>query len=175
MIQLLPYSMVDGSWTIPEDGMADAFNRTGDSIKSIFWDGKVQNAEDFIKYFKSPKNLAVFVFKDSIPCGFAWINSISMGHASSHFCVFKDFWGSEFEKEIFESVMSYWFGFSDDNGPLFDTLLGMIPKFNTHAMRYIERNGFKRVGEIPNMVRDLYSKMKFPIVIFYRSRKCQDA
>jgi RimJ/RimL family protein N-acetyltransferase len=172
MIQLLPYSMVDGSWSIPDEGMIDAFFKASEqeSIKSIFWDGKVKTAEDFINYFKSPRNLPVFVFKDNKACGFAWINNVSMGHASSHFCVFREFWGSKHKKEIFESVMDYWFGFKGENGFLFDTLIGMIPKFNTHAIKYVEDNGFKLVGEIPNMVNDIFNHRKSSIVILYRSR-----
>lgn len=172
MIALLPYAKVNEEWTIPEDALEEAFRRTQSqgSIESIFWDGKVQCSEEFIHYFRSPRNLAVFVFKDGLPCGYAWINNIGMGHASSHFCVFKEFWGSEHKKEIFESVMNYWFSFIDGDKPLFDTLLGMIPKFNKHAIKYAKENGFNLVGEIPNMVNDIFKKRKSPIVIFYRSR-----
>jgi hypothetical protein len=172
MIQLFPYSKVEGVWSLPDEALADAFYKTADqgSINEIFWDGKIQSPEEFINYFKSPRNLPVFVFKDTVPCGYAWINNIGMSHAHSHFCVFKEFWGSEHKKEIFESVMTYWFGFKDGDRNLFETLIGMIPKFNTHAMRYVKENGFKLVGEIPNMVNDVFSKQKFPIVIFYRSR-----
>lgn len=170
MIQLIPYSKIDGQWSLPDEALEDAFYKTGETIRSIFWTGKINTPKDFINYFKMPSNLPVFVFKDSKPCGYAWINNIGMGHACSHFNVFKEFWGSEDKKEIFESVMSYWFGFKDSHGFIFDTLLGMIPKFNTHAMRYVEENGFVRAGEIPNMVVDPYSNQKFPIVIFYRSR-----
>ncbi len=172
MIFLAPYAKVNGEWSIPDEALEEAFNRTlaQDSLKSIFWDGKVQSAEEFIHYFQCPRNLPVFVFKDGIPCGYAWINSISMGSASSHFCVFKEFWGSEYKSEIFESVMNYWFSFTDGDKPLFDTLLGMIPKFNKHALKYAKENGFNLVGEIPNMVNDIFNKRKSPIVIFYRSR-----
>jgi hypothetical protein len=170
VIHLIPYSKVDGVWSLPDEALEDAFYKTGDLIKSIFWTGKISTPKDFINYFKTPSNLPVFVFKDAKPCGYAWINNIGMGHAHSHFNVFQEFWGSEDKKEIFESVINYWFGFKDDKGALFDTLIGMIPKFNTHAMRYVEQNGFNRVGEIPNMVHDSYSNVKFPIVIFYRSR-----
>jgi hypothetical protein len=93
-----------------------------------------------------------------------------MGHASSHFCVFKEFWGSEYKNEIFESVMSYWFNFKSESGFLFNTLIGMIPRFNTHAIKYVQENGFKLVGEIPNMVNDIFNDRKSAIVIFYRSR-----
>lgn len=170
MIQLLPYSKLNGEWSISDEALADAFYKTGDLIKSIFWSGKITTPEEFIRYFKSPGNLPVFVFKDSSPCGYAWINSIGLGHACSHFNVFPEFWGSEHKKEIFESVIDYWFGFKDEKGHLFETLIGMIPKFNTHALNYVKENGFKVVGEIPNMVTDFYSKEKFPIVILYRSR-----
>lgn len=172
MIQLLPYSKVNGEWSLPDEAMEDAFNLTHSqgSLESIFWTGRIRSAQDFIKYFQSPNNLPVFVFKDTTPCGYAWINNIGMGHAQSHFCVFKDFWGSEFKKEIFESVMNYWFGFGDEKGYLFDTLIGMIPKFNTHAIKYVQENGFQLVGEIPNMVKDVFKDRKSPIVILYRSR-----
>lgn len=172
MIHLIPYSKIDGSWTIPDEGMIDAFSRTQaqGSLNEIFWDGKIKTPEDFISYFKTPQNLPVFVFKDTKPCGYAWINNIRANSAYSHFCVFKEFWGSPDKREIFESVIKYWFDFQGDSGPLFDTLIGMIPKFNTHAMRYVRDNGFTLVGEIPNMVHDVYSGEKFPIAIFYRSR-----
>lgn len=170
MIQLLPYSKIDGRWSLPDEALEDAFYRTGDLIKSIFWSGKVTTPQEFIKYFQSPNNLPVFVFKDAKPCGYAWINNIGMGHACSHFNVFQEFWGSGDKREIFESVMDYWFGFKDGNGYLFDTLIGMIPKFNSHAIRYVQENGFKLVGEIPNMVNDRFNNRRSSIVILYRSR-----
>lgn len=171
MIQLLAYYNSDGSWTMPDEAIFDAYNRTIEqgSIKSVFWDGKIQSKEDFINYFKSPRNIPVFVFKDGEPCGYAWINNIGSNHACSHFCYFKKFWGEE-KKDIFETVINYWFSFMDGDSPLFETLIGMIPKFNQHAIHHVLENGFKLVGEIPNMVNDVFQNRKSPIVIFYRNR-----
>lgn len=169
---IFPYSKINGEWNAPDSILIDAYNRTvkQNCLKRIFWDGLIKTDSDFINYFKSDRNIVIFGFIDGIPCGYAWINNIGVGHASVHFCVFKEFWGSEHKEDMFESVVNYFFSFKDGERHLFDTLIGMVPKFNKHAIKYTKENGFNLVGEIPNMVNDIFRKRKSPIVIFYRSR-----
>ena len=53
MIQLLPYSKVNGVWSLTDEALADAFHKTLEqgSIQEIFWDGKIQSPQDFINFF----------------------------------------------------------------------------------------------------------------------------
>jgi hypothetical protein len=172
VINIIPYSFVDEKWSLSDSAIFDAYQRTlqQGSIKTVFWDGKIKSKEDFLNYFQAKRNLPIFVFKDHAPCGYAWINNIGCNHAYAHFCYFKQFWGDD-KSDIFETVINYWFSFTNQDSFLFDTLIGMVPKFNKFAIKHIQENGFTKVGEIPNMVNDIYRKTKSSIVIFYRCRK----
>ena len=71
--------------------------------------------------------------------------------------------------EVGKAMLDYWFKFPGPDGPLFDVIIGMIPKFNEKAQAFIERLGFQRVGEIPKIARR--GKDRVPSVVSYYLRK----
>lgn len=134
----------------------------------MFYEGKIQNVDQFIQMMKNPVNIPVFVFKGYVPIGFAWLNGASGYHAFGHFCFMQSAWGKA-SKEAAELILHYWLAFArDDGAPVFDVILGTIPSFNTRAIEFVQKIGFVKVGQIPLMVR--VRGERDDAVIFYYSR-----
>ena len=171
MITLIPYVEIDGARTVSDSVVKEAFRKTvqDKTHTTVFYDGKIKTEDEFLDLMKDPKNLPVFVLVDDKLSGYAWINSIADNHAFAHFNFFKETWGKCAE-DIGKSLLDYWFSFPGSNGPMFDVLIGMIPKFNTKANRFIERLGFVRVGEIPMMLRNAYAGERTAAVLSYKTR-----
>lgn len=157
MIQLLPYTSINGEYTLSDTvlrGFWDQLVEDG-TATIIFSDGLIDNAEDFVKYAKTNSNLPVFAFIDKKIVGLAWLNSISGKHAFGHFAMLKNIWGKD-TTEVGKEIIKYWFALPGVNGgPLFEVILGLVPTVNQRAIKYIQRIGFKTLGSIPSM---LYSK-----------------
>jgi hypothetical protein len=150
---LVPYVELNGSRTISDQELKHIFaqiKREG-TLSTVFTDGKISTEEEFVDTVKEPTNHFVFILIDGKIRGFAWLNSCSDNHAFGHFCFLKEVWGAT--DEIGKEVLKYWFSFPGPDGPLFELILGLIPKFNQRAQKFIERLGFVRVGEIPSITR----------------------
>ena len=171
MITVFPYAKVNGNWSVPDSYIKSIFQKTlqDGSVRKLFWDGRVQTEDQFLEYFQDPKNLPILIFKDQKLEAYFWLNSIGRNFAFVHYCFFSNSWGGD-KKDMFESAISYWFNFMYGEKPLFDVLVGMVPSFNKHAINLIKEFGFTKIGEIPNMIDDIYLGKKFPVTIAYRGR-----
>lgn len=168
MITLIPYVQMNGAWTASDDIMVSIYEtlKTDGTADTVFYDGKIQDAFDFIEMMKSINNLAVIVLSDEDISGIAWINSLSDNRAFAHFAFFKKVWGRT--EEIGKELLSYWLSIPGQSGYLLDIIMGLVPSFNTRAHQFVERLGLKRLGEIPHIVR--VHGNKEPGVIFYYAR-----
>lgn len=151
-IQLVPYVESSQGWTLPDEVLfyiVSLAEKNG-VFQTTFYDGTVNSAEEFVAAMKDPSNYPVFAFSGDEPQGFAWLNEVHGNRAFAHFCSLQASWGGMAEKSG-RLVLRYWLGMS----PSTEFILGMIPGSNTLALRFIEKLGFKRVGEIPNMILNL--------------------
>ena len=168
MIELLPYIEFNGTRTLSDDVLKEVFatiKREG-TLATVFCDGKVSSPEDFIFTMKNPNNIVAFILLDGQIKGFAWLNGCSDNYAFAHFCFFKEVWGKA--EAMGKAVLDYWFKFPGVEGPLFDLILGLMPKFNQRAQKFVERLGFVRVGEIPKMA--VRGTDRVPSVVSYLLR-----
>lgn len=135
--------------------LKDIYDKCEDegTLRTVFYEGRIQNVDQFIAMMKNPVNLPVFVFRGYVPIGFAWLNGCSGYHAFGHFCFMRESWGKD-SKEAAALIMHYWMSMTRDDGqPMFDVILGTVPAFNRRACDFVQAIGFKKVGEIPHMMR----------------------
>lgn len=135
-------------------------------LKTVFWTREMSMA-DFIGMCQLAGNCLVFAFMGRECVGYAWLNGMSDNHAMAHFCLFKSIWGRRTE-QVGKAILEHWFSFPGDDGPLFDTILGIVPGFNRRAHRFIERLGFIHLGTVPNMLKNRFDREDAEI--FYISR-----
>jgi len=158
IVTLIPYVEVDGARTVPDseiEGVYTRMQRDGLTSK-VFAQNEIMSATDLLAMLKSPSNLPVFLYVGTCAAGFAWLNSIGKNYAYAHFVFLAESWGKNAENkrvtdEMGHALLRYWFSFEGDNGPIFDTLVGVVPSKNVLANRFVQRMGLTKVGEIPHI------------------------
>lgn len=138
-------------------------------IRRVFWDGSIADARSFIEFMKRPGNIVTLLFKGGRCAGYAWLTGLCSNYAFGHFCFLRSVWGPQAD-EAGRMYLDYWFSFPGNDGPLLDTILGMVPGFNKLAHQYVERIGFQRLGVIPGMLRNKQGD-RDDAVIFYLRRE----
>jgi hypothetical protein len=154
-ITLVPFVFLDDEWTAGDDFLTSLWVKTdGQKLASlIYWEGSVRSAQDFISMAKSENTVMVFAFKGQQCAGYAWLGPVSGNYALPHFCFFKEYWG-DVAKELGHSILDYWFSWRDDDGPLLDVLIGIIPDVNVNARNFVQVIGATHLGIIPNMFKN---------------------
>jgi hypothetical protein len=141
------------------------------NLEIVFYDGKIKTPSVLVGLLQNPENYPVFVLVDGHLRGLAWFNDLRDGHATAHFCVFKEAWGV-IAREMGKKVLDYWFSFPhpSGSGPLLNLVLGVTPSHYTWALRFISQIGFKQVGEVPNILYHAYENRRVNAVLSYRER-----
>lgn len=168
-IGLMPYVEINGTRTVSDDDMEKFFQRIQQdgSANIVFYGDKIKTAKDFISFMKDTKNFPTIITVDGLISGIVWLNGISKNYAFGHFCLLRNTWG-EHTLHIGQKVLDYWFSINDKHGdPVLDVIIGIVPSFNTKALKFIERLGFKRVGEIPKMVKDDMGNQHSSVISYY--------
>ena len=167
-ITLVPYVEINGAWTASDNVVSEIYAEllNDGTADTVFYDGRISDQFEFIEMMKNPTNLPVIVMTGNDISGIAWINSISDNRAFAHFAFFKKVWGKT--EELGQKILSYWLAIPKSNGYLLDVIMGLVPAFNERAHKYVERIGFKRLGEIPHLV-NVHGNRE-PGVIFYYAR-----
>lgn len=167
-INLIPFSEVNGEWTVPDKFLRVLFANIilEGKFESVFFEGLIRSDDDFISMLKSPGNVPVLITHgiDKM-LGIAWMNALQGNLAFGHFCFLDDAIESKLTVECGKRVISYWLSF-----PTLEVIVGVIPSFNQPAIKYVERIGFEKIGSIKNMVRSAYLDGRFDAVLFYQSR-----
>jgi len=149
-VVLIPYVEVNGSRMITDQLVAE-FRRQAvkDGASRVLFGSNTFTGELFLRMLKTPSTLPVFLFRkgEASPSGVAWLNHLAKSHASSHFFFLKKVWGRE-SLAMGKAVTRYWLNLGD---PPVKVLIGNIPSANKRAIRFVQKLGWKVVGEIPHM------------------------
>lgn len=151
-IALIPYSNLDGTWTLDDAVVLEAGRRAERQgiLGVVFPDRKVSTAEEFLQMMQSPANLPVFAFHAGRCAGVAWLNGIGSRHAFGHFLFLKESRG-EIAREAGGLFLRYWKSFRDGDEPVLDVILGLVPTDNEPAIRFVQELGMVRLGDIPKI------------------------
>jgi hypothetical protein len=137
-------------------------------VSAVFAGTNVSTSEDFRKMMRHPSNIPVFVVDGQQCIGFAWLNGVGGTHAYGHFCTFPN--EAMSAVEMGEMVMGYWWSLGGPDNYALDVILGTIPAFNQRAVAFIQKVGFVKLGEIPNLFSNPMTKERWPAVILYCTR-----
>jgi hypothetical protein len=142
----------------------------------VFCNGGVVDADSFVNFFRQQSNLFhIITMHDDLGAynaigAFMWLNGMKDNHALWHGCAFPKAWGKHTVPMGLKSF-EYWFNIKKDDGYLFDTLICEVPAWNEHTLNYTEKIGAKKVGAIPNIANNIYTKEKSDRGIFYKERE----
>jgi hypothetical protein len=165
--------LTDGGWTMSDPQLSKIYYQTvAENLDHIvFWEGGITSADDFIDFCKRKNIVMTFMCLGGEIIGYAWLAGIASNYAFGHFCVFRSMWGKK-TKEVGKLVLDYWMSFpGNDSGrfPLFDVIIGVMPKFNVRAHAFAAAIGLTKLGTIPGMFRNI-QRDREDAVIYYLSR-----
>jgi len=164
-IQLVPYVELEDGWSLDYEVLLQfgIMAQTSPIFSRTFYDGTVNDPQQFVEKMQSRRNNPVFIFDHEKPAAVAWLNDVTANYAFGHFMVLPDYWG-ERAMEFGHRVLDYWFTIS----PALEFVIGMIPGFNRLAMAYIKRLGFKDLGRVPMLM--VRNGRRDDCAFFYYSR-----
>ena len=169
-LRLIPYVEINGARTLPDSFIEDVFTEmvVEGLVSSVFATTLVKDSGDFLKMMKSPSNVPVFALSGDRCIGFSWLNNVGVTNAFGHFCYFpnQEFTAMEWGRK----VMDYWWSLKGTKGYALDVLLGSIPAFNQRAVAFIQKLGFVKLGEIPNLFINPMTGEKWASVVLYSLR-----
>jgi RimJ/RimL family protein N-acetyltransferase len=172
---VIPYLFIDSNWTLTDYTMGEIWSKAvcDGVIQRTFISGQVTTLGQFLMMMQNRNNLVSLVVEEAEnPAALFWLSDFGRNNASSHFFVFKEYWGKR-TKEVGATILKYWFDFkrTGTDEPLIDLLIGRIPLSNQAAIMYSKRFGFKECGRIPNMVWDVINQVYHDLVILVMERK----
>ena len=153
-------------WSVPDEILAGLWAQMCQSGKAmrLFYNGTVRTVDEWISWLKEPSNIVVLVadaLNKKIAC-VAWLNNAREGSAQVHFCML----GMP-RAEIGVMALNYWASL----GPLY-VIVGITPESYTDAIRYAEKIGFKKKGEVTNLCNMVYEgRRESGVITEYLPRK----
>ena len=96
-IEVMPYVALDGIPTFKDSFLGSLYDQmvADNTLTTVFYDGTVQSAADFIKEVKDPKNSFWMIFIDGVVSGLFWLNTFEGKTAKLHFNGFSNTWGKK--------------------------------------------------------------------------------
>jgi len=145
MIKVIPYAHHDGIPTMRDSEIRtlyDLMERDGTN-SLVFFDGHINNANDFCNFMKSSENILFVAFDDDDPVAFGWLSNFKYKTAQAHFCLFSKVWGErsvEIGKALVKNALA-------TTG--LDMLIGYVPGFNPVATKFAVKCGAVKLGKLP--------------------------
>lgn len=161
---------MNGARTLPDTFLEDVFDEmiVQGLVSTVFAGTNIKDAEDFRNMMRHPSNIPVFVVHGTRCIGFAWLNGVGATYAYGHFCTFPNDVMSA--TDMGEMVMGYWWSLKKADEYVLHVILGTIPCFNLRAIAYIQKIGFVKVGEIPDLFVNPVTKERWAACILYCTR-----
>lgn len=123
--------------------------------RSVFYDGSCKSLSDFSNIMLAPDVHSWALFFEGELAGICWLNGLCGKSAHGHFCMFDNVYGRAADgvsKSVIlgRFVTSSWLRHTDENGRhLLDVVIGITPKRNKLAVKWVQRCGAVRRCDIP--------------------------
>ncbi len=166
--RLLPFAQVDGISTMTDSQIMELYRHTEQDglIDVVFYDGSIQTEKDFLSMVKAPGTVFYVFFEGLQEQGYVWLNRFEGRGARIHFCGFKHAWGRALPMGQFCVDFFTWVKDLEGNF-LFDLLMGITPAENIFARAFVQRCGFRELGEVPKAVWNTKAGKSLPGIFFY--------
>ena len=108
-------------------------------LDHVFWDGSINTIDDFILCMSNNDNIIYGIYDGDKWLAVAWVNSFTGKTAQLHHCVFRDGYG---RPEIGRDMVNFIMHLKYNGEYCIDALVGITPKENRLAVRYMKKSGF---------------------------------
>lgn len=148
-MNVLPYVRTDGIPSMRNSFIESLWEKmvADGVVNSVFRDGSIVCRDDFVNYVTSEAVIFCVAIENDKPAGMAWLNRIEKRKAWVHFCVFSSHWGAP-AVDVGKSLVSFLINLKSNGEFVFDVFLGLTPKDNRLAVRFIRKVGAKSLGEV---------------------------
>lgn len=157
-LNLIPYTQINGEWTIPDDLIMGLFDKmvADGNYQTFYLNAAVKSREKFLKTCKNPVfAVHIIVRDDGVPVTLWVLQGTTNNFAYVHICGFE---GATREEKLESAHMSkdYWFSLERDGKPILDVLIGIFPETNKSIKNFAVRAGWKVLGTIPRILYDYW-------------------
>jgi hypothetical protein len=174
---MIPYGEVDGVRNMTDSYLAGLFARMKAEglVERAFYDGSIRSAGEFIRMFRAPVNRLFLAGRGDDLGGIVWMTNFEGRMAQAHFCFFacsrgkSDFWALPLARFALSYMVGMKFPRSDEY--ITDVIVGVTPKTNRTAARFIERSGCTIACEIPHLCYLHYERRTVPGIVSHYTRE----
>lgn len=144
--QLFPY---DGKGNVRDSDWGYIWNKIEEQglVDLVFCNDGVTSAYEFIALMKKSMPTIVMDMDRTEPVAVAWLADLMPNFGFAHFVFFKEIWGTGEPHNIGMDILDFWF-----NTLNMKLILGVIPEFNKHAIKYADGLGMVMMDTIPHLV-----------------------
>jgi hypothetical protein len=171
IVTLLAYSAIDGIPTMTDSEVRGLYERmeADDTAETVFYDGSVLNADDFLKTMKHGMTQLFMVSVDREVAGAVWLTDFEVRRASFHFCFFSNVWEMDLV-DIGKECVCQILNSERLSVPMFDCLTGIVPVTNKRAIGWCEKMCFSVLGTLPNGAWIRREQRSVPATVYYVER-----
>jgi len=173
-ISIMPYCEVDGIRTLKDSQVKNLFKRmqADGTSEIVFLDGSIKSATEFLNAFKyNQSSLLYIVYYEGVEAAIFWLTRPQSRWAQFNFCIFKEYWGDK-AHEIAAYVLKTVITMKDEDGYLFDALLGVISSRNSYAVKFAINCGWTPIGVFKNGIWNYKEKKSEDAVLVSFDRRC---
>jgi len=168
---LLAYSAIDGIPTMTDSEVRGLYERmeADGTADTVFYDGSVMSADDFLKTMKHGMTQLFMVSIDNEVAGAVWLTDFEVRRAAFHFCFFSNAWKKDLVdagKECVTQILNA----ERLSVPMFDCLIGIVPATNRAAQIWCHKMRFRRIGVLPKGAWIQREQRSVPATIYYVER-----
>lgn len=171
-MKITPYIEIDGIRTFTDTFIKSIYSRISNEglVPIVFSDGGIRTPDDFLGFMKYGQNYLFVIETESDVAAILWLNRILDRTCYAHFCGFKNSWGKG-SVDIGRFAMTHVFNVTDDFGKVcFETVLGLIPSWNTVGIGWLKKVGLVEAGKIPNALWSATLNKSTEGVLMYLTR-----
>lgn len=153
-ITFMPFRGGAGKFSFQDSYIAQLYRRVvrDGTVANVFYDGSIQNTNDFMNFFKDKNNEIYVLFYEEREAGFFWLNSFRQRTSFVTYCIFKDFWGQK-ALDIFKSGISQILSRKNEfDEYITDVLLCLIPGNNKWVIQFLTKAGLTMLCKIPQCI-----------------------
>lgn len=168
-VSIIPYIQVDGIPLFRDSQILELIDRSerDGTLPMVFYgNSEIYTKYDFLERVKEGSNCMLFVIKyRKDTAAFVFLDHIGHRHAFGHFCIYKEYWGTEEMNEIAKTAIRFLH-------ETYSVLYGIIPVENDHAIRFSEKTlGMKRLTTVPKYFYNNDTRKDIDGIMLYTARE----
>ncbi|HSM43146.1 MAG TPA: hypothetical protein VK862_20550 [Afifellaceae bacterium] len=169
--RLVHYTIVDGKATLSNEQLAKIFLQAKQErlVPLVFYNmDPDMGPEQFINFYApgGPRLLWLIVHGNRV-AGWIWIDDLQNRTGRSHFCFFRWVSAAKLTEQIGRDTFRTIFQVKFKNDAQIQLLRAEMPGFNRPGLWFLEKVGFKAIGEMPGAALRYTSGRFYPMTYLY--------